>query len=68
MDLSLLSHPLVQGVVTGILSAASVDFVAFRSWKSFSEAYAYDWPIAFWRWSQGAVVGFVAAAGLGWVS
>lgn len=54
-----------QGALSGALAAAVVDFAAFRSWKNMSEAYAYDWPTAFWRWFQGAVAGAVTAAGLG---
>lgn len=60
--------PLVRGALTGWLAAAVVDFSAFRSWQSFNDAYAYDWPKAAWRWLQGAVSGFLGAAGLDAVS
>jgi len=51
-----------------LLSAALVDFAAFRSWKNFHDAYAYDWPTAAWRWLQGAVVGAVTSSGLSAIS
>lgn len=63
--LEFIHHPLVQGVITGVIGAAAADFAAFRSWKSFDEAASYDWSTAAWRWFQGAVVGLVGAAGLG---
>lgn len=62
---TLLANPLLNGAVTGLLAAASVDFAAFRAWKSFDDAKTYDWSVALFRWVQGAIVGVVAAAGLG---
>ena len=59
-----LSHPIVQGTVTGLLSAAAVDFAAFKSWKNVQEALTYNWTVAVWRWFQGAAVGAISAAGL----
>lgn len=59
-------HPVVKGAVmgalTGLASAAVVDFNAFRSWKNFSDAYSYDWPLAYWRWLQGTVTGAITGA------
>ena len=60
----LLSHPIAAGAVSGLVAAASVDYAAFRSWKTYREATEYDWRLAAWRWFQGAVSGAVAAAGL----
>ena len=62
---SILRMPVVMGAITGALSAAKTDFDAFRKWQSFKEAAAYGWPIALWRWFQGAVIGAVSALGLG---
>lgn len=59
-----LHNPLVQGALTGLVSAAGVDFAAFRSWKSFDDAHNYDWKLAIWRWFQGAVLGVLSGAGL----
>jgi hypothetical protein len=56
---------LTQGAIAGFLSAAATDFQAFRSWKSFQDAASYSWGTAMFRWVQGAIVGFVTAAGLG---
>ena len=61
----MMQNPIVRGAITGALSAAAVDFQAFRSWKSVEQAASYDWGTAAWRWFQGAVVGAVTAAGLG---
>jgi len=51
----------VSGGMAGLLSAALVDFQAFRSWTRLQDALAYDWGIALWRWGQGFVVGGLAA-------
>lgn len=64
----LLQNPIVRGVLTGVLSAAAVDFAAFRSWQSFHDAQSYAWGVAAWRWAQGAIVGLFASLGLGAVS
>jgi hypothetical protein len=63
-----LAYPAVRGAITGFLAAALVDYGAFRSWKNFHDAYAYDWPTAGWRWLQGIVTGAISGAGLGLVS
>jgi hypothetical protein len=63
-----IAYPAVRGALSGLLSAALVDFAAFRSWKNFHDAYAYDWPTAAWRWLQGAVVGAVTSSGLSAIS
>lgn len=63
-----LAHPIVAGAITGTVSAALVDFAAFRSWKSAQDALGYQWKLAAWRWFQGAVSGAVAALGLGTVT
>lgn len=62
--MELLQNPYVAGVVTGIISAAGVDLVAFRSWKSFDDASQYDWYLAAWRWFQGATFGLLSTAGI----
>lgn len=61
----ILAHPYVAGALSGVLTAALIDYQAFRSWKSFQEAMAYDWGKASFRWLQGAVAGVIAAAGHG---
>ncbi len=61
----LLQNPIVKGAISGTLAAASVDINAFRQWKSFDDAAAYDWKKAIFRWVQGAIVGALSAAGLG---
>lgn len=62
---SYLQHPLVKGALSGFLSAAAIDFVAFRNFKTLDEFASYSWAVAGFRWIQGAVVGAVTAAGLG---
>ncbi|MBI1332711.1 MAG: hypothetical protein GC165_07505 [Armatimonadetes bacterium] len=52
------------GALGGALTAARVDYSSFKTWKSFKDAYAYDWGLASWRWFQGAVIGAVTAGGL----
>lgn len=53
------------GAATGFVTAAAVDFAAFRSWKSWNEFVSFDWRIAMFRWLVGIVTGAVAGAGLG---
>jgi hypothetical protein len=65
---AILNSHLTQGAISGALAAASVDINAFRQWKSFDDAAAYDWKKAAFRWMQGAIVGFLAAAGLGGIT
>lgn len=59
-----LQHPVARGAIAGVVTAAWVDFAAFRKWQSFKEARDYKWSLAVWRWVQGAIVGAVAGAGL----
>lgn len=54
-----LQNPLVRGMLTGVLSAAAVDFAAFRSWKSWHEAATYGWATASFRWAVGALIGLL---------
>lgn len=65
----MMTSPLVQNIIrggaTGILSAAAVDFAAFRTWKSWHDLAVYDWQVAGWRWFQGAVMGAATGAGYG---
>lgn len=57
----LFRHPVTQGIISGALTAAVVDFSAFRSWRSVHDAVTYDWETALFRWVQGALVGAVAS-------
>jgi len=61
----LLQSSAVRGALSGWLAAALIDYRAFRRWRTFAEARAYDWQIAAWRWTQGAVTGALAALGMG---
>lgn len=61
------TNKIVLGAFSGFAAAAAVDFRAFLSWKSESDAASYDWKVAGWRWFQGSVAGAVTAAGLGLV-
>lgn len=63
-----LQHPVVRGAFTGFLTAALVDYAAFRRWQNFDEARTYGWNIALWRWFQGTVAGAVTALGLEGIS
>jgi len=60
-----LHNRLVQSAIAGALSAALVDFNAFRTWKTFHDISTYQWSTALFRWVQGAVVGVATAAGFG---
>ena len=49
----------------GALVATAVDFGAFKKWKSFDDALAYDWRLAAVAMVQGAVIGLGRWQGLG---
>jgi hypothetical protein len=63
--MTILHSTAMQGAVTGFLSAAGIDFQAFRAWKSFDDARKYSWSLAAWRWFQGAFVGALTGMGYG---
>ena len=65
---TVLAYPAVRGALAGLISAALVDFAAFRSWKNFHDAAEYDWSTASWRWCQGAIVGAVTSSGISGLS
>ena len=59
-----LSSPVVRGMLTGFLTAATVDLAAFRTWKRWEDAARYSWRVASFRWVQGMVVGGLTALGI----
>lgn len=65
---TILHSGFVHGATAGLLTAAAVDFQAFRGWKSFSDAHSYAWSLALFRWLQGAVIGGLTALGYGAIS
>lgn len=66
--MDLLLHPIVKGALGGLLVAARIDYEAFKGWKSFDDATAYDWKTAGFRWFRGALIGACLAGGLGSVA
>jgi hypothetical protein len=63
---ALLRHPVAKGAIAGALTAAWVDYGAFRKWQSWKDVADYDWAVASWRWFQGAFVGALTGLGLLW--
>ncbi len=64
--LTIIGHsPYAHAALVGALTAASTDFQAFRSWKSFHDAEQYNWSVAAFRWLQGAGLGLITAVGIG---
>ena len=61
-----MEHKVTAAVIGGIAGAARQDWEAFQTWQSESEAKAYDWKLARWRWFKGALTGLVF--GLGWTA
>jgi len=60
----LVKHPVVQGALTGLVTAAAVDFQAWRrspTWK----VDGFNWALASKRWVGGAVSGALTGAGIG---
>lgn len=62
--MAILQNRIVMGAVAGVLTAALVDFNAFRAWKTFHDVSTYQWSTAAFRWLQGAIVGAITATGL----
>jgi len=56
--------PYLKAAAAGALAAASTDFLAFKKFQTFSEFKDYNWRVAVFRWTQGAVLGVAAAFGL----
>lgn len=53
-----------RATLVGIGVAAKGDWAAFQAFKSFDEFTAYNWRVAIWRWTQGAIIGAGMAAGV----
>ena len=62
---TLFHSPAVRGAIAGVLASAGTDYHAFLTWKKIQDATTYDWGTALLRWTQGAVTGALAGAGLG---
>lgn len=62
---AIISSPLVAGALSGLLSAAAVDYAAFRTWDDWHDLTSYSWGLATFRWVQGAIIGAIAALGVG---
>lgn len=59
-----MGNRILMGAAAGVLTAALVDFNAFRTWKKWSDVSTYQWGTATFRWLQGAVIGALTATGL----
>jgi hypothetical protein len=55
------------GALSGLLTAAAVDYQTFRAWHTIDEIRTFDWRTALFRWAQGAVTGAITAAGVSWM-
>ena len=55
---------ILAGALSGLVTAARVDYEAFKAWKDVNELLNYNWGLALWRWFQGAVIGAVTMAGV----
>lgn len=55
---------ILAGALSGLVTAARVDYEAFKAWDDYKDAIAYNWGLAAWRWFQGAAIGAVTMAGL----
>lgn len=62
---AVLHSPIAHAALAGALTAAAVDFQAFRTWHTFHDFVSYNWGTALFRWFQGAVIGAATAAGVG---
>lgn len=56
---------MIAAILAGVLTGTLVDRQAFAAFKSFDEAMAYNWKLTAWRAFQGAVIGAMAAYGIG---
>jgi hypothetical protein len=58
-----LRTPFGAGIISGLIASVSVDYAAFRSWRSWHDFAVYSWGIATFRWFQGAIVGGLTGIG-----
>lgn len=59
-----LKTPMGVGILGGILTAARVDYAAFKAWRSWHDFQTYSWGVATFRWVQGAIIGALTSTGL----
>lgn len=57
-------HPLLKGVLIGVLPAIVVDFRSFSSARSKDRSVSFDWALALSNWASGALLGLGGAAGI----
>lgn len=57
--------PPVQMGVGGAVSAALVDFAAFKKFQSWHDAAVYDWGTASFRWFSGFAIAALTSLGIG---
>ena len=55
-------QPALFAGLLGAGAALTIDWQAFKSWKSFNDLLTYNWGLAAWRAFQGFMVGFLPAA------
>ncbi len=60
-----LSIPAIRAGVAGLMSAALVDFAAFRNFKDWHDLAVYNWSTASFRWVAGFATGALTSLGLG---
>jgi hypothetical protein len=58
-----MNNPIFRGMLTGLITAAAVDFHAFKTWHTFGDVKQFDWITAIIRWTIGAVTGALTGAG-----
>ena len=56
-------NQILTHALTGAVTAAAVDFMAFKSFKTFHDLANYEWAVAGFRWVTGAVTGVLIGAG-----
>lgn len=61
----LLAIPAVRAGAAGAMSAALIDFAAFRSFKNWHDVATYNWSVASFRWVAGFATAAVTSLGLG---
>lgn len=60
-----LAIPAVRAGAAGAVSAALIDFAAFRHFQSWHDLAVYDWGVASFRWTAGFATAAVTSLGLG---
>ena len=57
--------PAVRSGCAGLVSAALIDFAAFRKFQDWHDLATYNWSVATFRWAAGFATAALTSLGIG---